>query len=114
MLLDCAHRSQSPFQLAAPVCPRFDHCGAAHCPVVGGKHLPSEPTCPLLRLAVKHGAEARFLADIPSNLAEVVLQDARRLLSTACALGRELRRASRHGSQAAQAERLNGPRHHLA
>lgn len=98
--------AQPEFPLAS-LCPRYQSCSAGYCPVAGGKHLPNEPTCVWLRLAVKDGAEARLRADIPWILAERVLRDARRLICTACALGRELRRAAQHGSQSEQAERLN-------
>jgi hypothetical protein len=90
------------------ICPRYEHCSAAYCPAIGGKHLPNEPVCALLREAVKTGAEARLRADIPGDLLARVLRDARRLIRTGGALGRELRRAARHGSQIEAGHRLRG------
>jgi hypothetical protein len=88
------------------ICPRYGGCAAGYCPAIGGRHLPNEPVCALLREAVKTDAEARLRADIPGNLLERVLRDARRLIRTGGALGRELRRAARHGSQIESGRRL--------
>lgn len=87
-------------------CPRYERCSAAYCPVLGGKHLPSEPVCALMREAVKNGGEARLRADIRGELLERVLRAARRLIRTHGALGRELRRAAQHGSQIEAGRRL--------
>jgi hypothetical protein len=96
-------------ELHASLCPHFERCNAAYCPVARGRHLPNESTCGLLRDAVKNGPGTVSRADIPSVLAERVLEVAGRLLTTRSSLGRELRRAARHGTQRAQAERLNRP-----
>ena len=90
-------------------CPHFAKCGAAYCPAAGGRHLANEPTCRLLRLAVKNGPETHFGADIPLLLAARVLGVAGQLLTARSSLGRELRRAAGHGSQRAQAKRLTRP-----
>jgi hypothetical protein len=105
-----------PDSKLAALCPHFDHCSAGFCPALGGRHLKGEPVCVWLREAVKTGSAAALNDRIPSVLAETVLREADRIMDTACGLRWELQRAARHGSQRAQAERLNrrGTRHDSA
>jgi hypothetical protein len=88
------------------LCPRYERCSAGFCPGLGGRHLPGEPVCALMREAVKTGGEARVRASIPSELAEAVVGHAQRLMRSTGALARELRRASRAGSQIEAGHRL--------
>lgn len=89
------------------LCPRFERCNASFCPGLGGKHLPGEAVCFWLREAVKGGGDARVRNTLKAELAEVVVDTAKRLLSEKGQLSRELRRASTSGSQIDSGLRLN-------
>src|SRR5207302_989473 len=92
--------------LLARSCPRFERCSAGYCPAAGGVHLKDEPVCAWLREAVKNDGRAKIEGALAGDLAQVVLRDVRRLISTGGALGRELRRASASPSKIESGRRL--------
>ena len=91
---------------AASACPRYEHCSAAFCPLIGGVHVKGDRTCFWLREAVKPGGRAKIAAACAKNVARAILAHARKLLSQCGSLGDELRRAARHGSQIDAGRRL--------
>ncbi len=92
----------------AGTCPKFGRCSAAYCPAAGGKHLQGEHVCHYLRESVKPGGQARVRASLSSALAEAVVEDGLRLLTSTGPLKKPLRRASKMGSRVESIKRAAG------
>ncbi len=76
-------------------CPRFDHCNAPVCPLDDWKsphHVKGEPVCFYLREAAKHGGSLPLTGDIPTELAGLVSQVYREIVSSPCSRWADVRR----------------------
>jgi hypothetical protein len=81
------------------LCPKFERCNAAYCPITGGKSLKGDPTCSYLRESVKPGGAERVKAALSNKLAEAVLADAAAILASTGSLKIALQRAAIRGSR---------------
>ena len=93
-------------------CPKFEHCSAAYCPglgpVIGGKHYEGDRVCTYLLESVKEGGQARLRGYLSTDLADPVIRDGLRHLSSAGPLKKPLTRASMKGSRMESMRRAAG------
>ena len=96
--------------MLADSCPKFAKCRAAYCPAIGGTHLKGEPICHYLLESVKRGGAARLRGCVPSELAEVVINEGVLLIASAGPIGKALRRAAVSSSRIESIRRVSATR----